>query len=191
MSVMLYDLYVPGKYINKDMIVKNSYVINWAAAWLDTDYNIKGRVFSEVVTPSEARRHHDRRILAHLFDLMDEADYWAGHNFNAFDAKKLKWRFLIHRFGFPLESKRLDSYIMAGRHTKPPSRGLEPLSLALGGTRKKGLDVHEWKEIVQLGTPRLLRKADIYCRGDVRNGVGVLREYAKAIEQSGQRIVLK
>lgn len=190
MKVYIYDLFVPGKRINKDMIIKNSYVINWAAAWLDRDYQIKGKIMSECLTTKEAVKQDDKRILEPLFYMLDETDYVCGHNSNNFDIKKLKWRFLKHGWGFPHEAKKLDSFTMSGRHTKPASRGLEHLSVEFGGKRKKGLDLQEWQEIVELGTPKLLRKADRYCRGDVKEGVLVLRTYAKAIEQSG-RVLIK
>jgi len=188
MKVYIYDLFVPGKRINKDLILQNSFVINWAAAWLDEEWQIKGRILSEVLTPREAVKQNDARILETLFYMMDEADYICGHNSNNFDLKKLKWRFLKHGWGYPHETKKLDSFKMSGE-TKPASRGLEHLSVEFGGKRKMGLDIFEWIEIVEKGTPKLLRKADKYCRGDVREGVGVLRTYAKAIEQSGKRLI--
>jgi hypothetical protein len=59
----------------------------------------------------------------------------------------------------------------------------------LGGRKKNGLDMEEWREIVLKGTPSMLAKSDRYCRGDVREGVRVLRCYAKAIEASGKQLV--
>lgn len=188
MSVYLYDLYVPSKRVHKDAIIRNSFVVNWAAAWLDRNYEISGKIMSEVVTEREAKKHDDKRILENLFYLMDEADYICGHNSNNFDIKKLKWRFLKHGWGFPHEAKKLDSFKMSGE-TKPASRGLEYLSVEFGGKRKKGLDTFEWQEIIEQGTPKLLRKADRYCRGDVKEGVLVFRTYAKAIEQSGRMLI--
>lgn len=191
----LYDLYVPSKRVWREMIVQNSFVINWAAAWLDNDYRINGKIMSGVVTTGEAKRQDDRRIVRELWKLLEIADYWVGHNSNRFDVKKIKWRFLVHGMGFPFEGKKLDSYNMAGRESAPPSRGLEPLSIALGGNPKNGLELHEWKKLALTDTPaeereKLLRKSDRYCRGDVREGVGVFRTYAKAIESSG-RVVVK
>jgi DNA polymerase elongation subunit (family B) len=188
MKVYIYDLYVQSKHINKDMVIQNSFVINWAAAWLDSEWNIKGRIISEVLTPKEAVKQNDKRILENLFYMMDKADYICGHNSNNFDVKKLKWRFMKHGWGYPHESKKLDSFRMSAE-TKPASRGLEHLSVELGGKRKMGLDLHEWQSIVETGDPKLLRKADKYCRGDVREGVMVFGKYARAIEQSGRRLV--
>ena len=187
MRVYLYDLYDEGnKHISKDMIDRNRFIVNWAAAWVTPEeYTIKGRIRTGVVTQKEAKRQNDKRIMQRLFDLMDESDYICGHNVKAFDEKIIKWRFLKHKMGYPADSKKVDTLTLA-RRIKPESRGLEHISVELGGKAKKGLTRTEWREIVEKGTPRLLKKANTYCKGDVREGVGVLRTLAKAEEQSGK-----
>ena len=102
---------------------------------------------------------------------------------------------MVYKMGFPLECKRIDSLLMSRRETAPASRALEHLSLQLGGKRKKSLDNFQWQAIVNPKTEKeirekLLHKADVYCRGDVREGVGILRQFAKSIESSG-RVVVK
>ena len=196
MSVDLYDLKVYSKYISYKFITQHSYVINWAAAWLDTEYNIIGRIKSGVCTADEAKRRDDKRILRPLWEMMDISDYISGHNSDNFDIKKLNWRFMANKMGLPYKSKRLDTYKMIGKHTKPPSKGLEFQSVTLGGSRKKSLSLEEWQAIVNVNTDesvrtKLLKKANVYCRGDVNEGVLVLREYASAIEHSGDELVYK
>lgn len=195
MSVEVYDLYVRNKFISKDFIREHSFVINWAAAWLTTDWRIKDRqIISGVVTVNEAKKRTDKRILKPLWQMMETADYIGGHNSDNFDIKKLQWRFLKNSMGFPAPSKRLDTYKIYGKYTKPESRGLEHISLELGGRRKKSLDGQEWREIIAPETDgerrgRLLRKADRYCRGDVTEGVRILSEIATAIEGAGVTLV--
>lgn len=187
MKAYIYDLYDEGnKRITRDMIDSRRFVINWAAAWVQPiKYVIGGGIMSEVVTPREARQQDDHRILKRLFDLMDESDYVVGHNAKGFDIKILKWRFLKHGMGYPAESKYIDTLTMA-RETKPETRGLEDLSVQLGGRPKRGLRKTEWRQIVETGDEALLHKADNYCRGDVREGVRVLRHFTLAKEQSGK-----
>ena len=187
MKVYAYDLYVPSKRIAKDMIAQNSFVICWSAAWLDENHEIK-RMVSRKLEPNEARKQNDKRIVSEIHEILDSADVIVGHNSNNFDLKVLNWRFLLHGLPFPDENKKkIDTYRLSGK-TRPPSRGLEPLSVALGGNPKKGLDRAEWIEIVEKGTPKLLAKANRYCRGDVREGVGLFQHYAAAIEASGKRL---
>lgn len=192
MNVYIYDLKVKG-YINKRYIKENSFVINWAAAWLDKDYRYT-HIMTAVVTPEEARNRDDKRIIERIWSLMEKADYIAGHNSDRFDIKVLKWRFLVNDMGFPRESKRLDSFKLSGKETRPPSRGLEYLATTLGYNGKRGLCDEEWMTIVNDKTDddtkaKLLRKANRYCRGDVAEGVNTLRRYAKAIESSGRVLV--
>lgn len=189
-SVDVYDLYIPGKRINKDMINRRRFVINWAAAWVNPQtYEIK-KILTGVVTEREAKQQDDKRIVQEIFNLMDEADYLCWHNGDSFDHKILKWRFLFHGMGYPSQSKTVDTFKLSGQG-KPESRGLEYISTELGGNRKKGLDADEWRKIVRASTPaeertKLLRKSSRYCRGDVQEGVHVLKHYVRAIEQSGK-----
>ena len=195
MSAYLYQLYIPSKRIAKEFINQNSFVINWAASWVDpVTYKPIGRKISAVCTANEAKNQNDKRILKPLWNMMEQADYLAGHNSDGFDIKGVKWRFMVHHMGFPAESKKVDTFKLSGRETRPPSRGLEYLSLALGGRRKKGLSRDEWIEIVAPDTTKerrekLLRKSDVYCRGDVNEGVMVMREYCKSIEMSGRDVL--
>ena len=185
MKVYVYDLYVPNKRINKDMIAQNSFVVTWSAAWLNADNTIRTQM-SGTVTPAEAKKQDDKRIIQEIHSLLDECDYAVGHNSNSFDLKILNWRFLLYGLPFP-EYKKIDTFRLSGQ-TRPPSRGLEPLSIALGGNPKKGLDRAEWIEIVETGNEKLLKKARRYCRGDVVEGVRLFSHYAAAIEANGKRL---
>lgn len=187
MKVYAYDLFVPGKRINKDMIAQSGFVICWSAAWLNGENKPK-RILSDVLTTNEAKHQNDKRIASSIWALLDEADYVCWHNGDAFDAKVLGWRFLLHGLNFPAEYKKVDTYKLAGKYIRPPSRGLEYLSMQLGGKPKRGLDRAEWIDIVETGNPKLLLKADRYCRGDVKEGAGVLRKFAEAIEANGKRL---
>ena len=141
-----------------------------------------------MATTAEAKKGSDIRILRPLFDLMDGADYWCGHFSSGFDVKVLKWRYLFHHMGYPREAKQVDTYKLSGRG-KPESRSLDYLLKRLGYEGKKHkLTDAEWKEICEFGTPRLLAKANRYCRADVRGGVDLLREYVLAEERSGKTI---
>jgi DNA polymerase elongation subunit (family B) len=188
MKVYAYGLKVNGGYISKDMISQNSFVINWAAAWIDQEYKISGSILSDVVTPNEAKKQNDKRICTSLLKLLDEADYIIGHNSDQFDVKTVNWRFLLHGMNLPAPAKKIDTIKLARKYFRSPSNALEFLSVQLGGDHKHGLERSEWIEIVEKGTPSLLAKADKYCRGDVREGVSVFRKFATAIEANGAKL---
>lgn len=189
----IYDLYIPSKRLMYDMIYAHGFVINWSAAWIHPKTYQITKQFSGVCTAEEAKRKDDRRILKQIWSMMEEADYWVGHNSDNFDIKMLKWRFTRLDMGYPFEAKRLDTFKLYGRETRPMSRALDYLSPELGGGLKKGLDKSEWQAIVAKETHRdrresLLKKADKYCRGDVKNGVLILRKICKDIESSGRQV---
>ena len=56
--------------------------------------------------------------------------------------------------------------------------------------QRGGENLGDWKKIVDTGDPKTLRKAETYCRGDVREGLGVFYKLVNAIETSG-RIVYR
>lgn len=91
MKVYVYDLYVPNKRISKDMIAQLGFVVCWSAAWLDGENKPK-RIMSDVLTPNEAKKQNDKRIVASAWYLLDEADVVCWHNGDNFDAKVLNWR---------------------------------------------------------------------------------------------------
>lgn len=187
MKVDLFDTYVPGKYISWKAIDKRSYIICWAAAWIRDDGKPL-RVMSDSVTQREAKRGSDRRCLQGLFNLMDEADYIVGHNAKAFDVKKLNTRFIHNKMGAPAEYKVVDTLALARKYFKENSNSLEYWSLLLGGTAKDDMRMEDWKQICNSGDPASLRKMVRYCRGDIRNGVHVYKEFERWIESSGKRL---
>lgn len=187
MKVDLFDTYVPGKYISWKAIDKRSYIICWAAAWITND-DKPLRVLSDSVTSREAKRGSDKRCLQGLFDLMDAADYIIGHNARAFDLKKLNTRFIHNQMGAPAEYKVIDTLTLARKYFKEDSNSLERWSLLLGGTAKDDMHMEDWKQICNTGNPTSLRKMERYCRGDIRNGIHVYKEFERWIESSGKRL---
>ena len=182
-----YERRVNGGFISKDLIKDEAFIICWSAGWVG-----ETKLFSACVTQREALRKDDKRVLRQLWDLIDQADLVTGHNVDNFDMKKLNNRFLIHGMGLPLASwkKSVDTLKLARKHFPFDSNSLEYISVRLGGKPKKDIRLDDWKKIVDTGDPKTLRKAETYCRGDVREGLGVFYKLVNAIETSG-RIVYR
>ena len=187
MKVDIFSTFVPGKYISWKAIDKKSFIICWAAAWI-TDEEKPLKVYSDAVTSREAKRGADKRCLEKLFALMDESDYIVGHNARAFDIKKINTRFLHNKMGAPLESKVIDTLPLARKIFKEDSNALEHWSMILGGTAKDDMRMEDWKRICNNGDEASLRKMVRYCRGDIRNGVLVFREFDNWVRASGKRL---
>lgn len=72
-------------------ISRDWFMLCWNAKWL-----FDPKVEWDVLTPEESLLWNDKRISMSLIDLMNEADIIIGHNWDNFDIKKAKARFLKH-----------------------------------------------------------------------------------------------
>lgn len=107
------------------------YVIAWAAKWLD----------GSVVTYRDQRAAKDmtddKDLLLPLWRLLDEADILVTQNGQAFDAKKLNARFIMHGWAPPSPYRHLDTYLIAKRAGSFTAHSLEYLTDKLCTKYKK------------------------------------------------------
>lgn len=61
--------------VGQNQVVSDWFIISWAAKWL-FDPITEGHV----LTPDEALRHDDKRLMVELWDMMNDADVIIGHN---------------------------------------------------------------------------------------------------------------
>lgn len=175
-----YGLRVPSGYINPEDLYRDFYIICWSASYVGKD-----TVWSECVTSAEAKKWNDKRILARLHDLMESADILAGHNVDKFDLRKVNARFLLNGME-PIVGKRtLDTLKIARSKFAFESNKLDYISQKLGLRPKDDVRNSDWLKIVTTGDEKTLKKVNKYCRGDVRNGKGVLE---KLMKYSGKRL---
>jgi DNA polymerase elongation subunit (family B) len=189
-SVLTFDLKVPSKYISVSNLVKERFILCWAAGWLDewmpgSEYQ---KLYSSCITGGHALEADDKTILKDLFDMIDRADYVVGHNSDNFDIKMANWRFKVHDIGMPYLYKQIDTLKLSRKYYKPPSHGLDFLAPCMGGEKKMHMEWDDWKEIVTHGDSERLRKMEEYCRGDVRNGITAFQSMTKDIEASGRKV---
>lgn len=182
MNVDIFNLFVPGKYISWRNIRQKSFVVSWAAGWVG-----KRGIQSAALTPHEARTGNDRRILWILRNLMDLADFTAGHNNKVFDEKFVNYRFLKNNIPAPLSHKSVDTLSMARKYFKNASNALEHWSLDLGADAKDDMNIEDWK-LVSNGDAAAIRKMERYNRGDVRNGMIVLKRFTDWLESGGVKV---
>lgn len=161
----VWSLRVPGKFINSDMLVKDWFVISWAASWADSK-----EVFSGVVTSRDAKRWDDRKILRPLWSLIDDADIVIGHNSDKFDLKKLNTRFLLHDYGVPRRYRTIDTLKVARKYFSFESNKLEFINSRIGNLPKHEMELSDWIRICLEGDQRTLDKMRRYNIGDVKEG---------------------
>ncbi len=171
-----YGAKVPSKYLRIDDISHEYYMICWSASYVGSD-----KVFSDCVSPKEAKGWTDTGILKKLRDLMASADIIAGHNVDAYDIKRINTRLLLNGLEPVIGKKTLDTLKIARQKFTFESNKLDYISQRLGFRPKDDITNEDWLRIVKTGDKDTLQKVDTYCQGDVINGksvLEVLRKYA-------------
>ncbi len=181
MKVDVFSMRVRSGWLDWHDIAKPFYVICWSAAWVD-DKPLK--VMSDAVTPNEARKRKDKRCLQGLWDLIDGADYVVGHNSKGFDVKMINTRFMLNHMGMPSDFKQVDTLTLARARFRPESQALAYWSRLLGGNPKDHMVREDWEECNK-GNPKAINKMRKYNKGDVREGINVLRKFVEHIESNG------
>lgn len=168
------------QYVTWKSVEQDSFVICWGAAWM---HEPKITVMSNCVTPAEARKQNDYNCLWGLWELMDEADYIVGHNMRAFDWKTVNARFIEHGWPAPHETKIVDTLLMSRRRFRVDSHALEAWSKRLGGKPKADMRREDWEACMK-GDERALSKMHRYCRGDIREGVHITKQFQQYYESA-------
>jgi len=188
MTLTNFSIYVPQKYIPTDAIIENSFVLCWAACYVDESLPFQ-YVMSDCVRQEEALRNDDKRILEQLWSLLDSSDYWVGHNSDKFDVRRVNARFKANNMPAPYIGKQVDTIKLARKYFAEESYRLDYLAKKKGGEGKKHMERADWHKIRMTGDAEALLKMETYCRQDVREGVGVYIDDKNWIESSGRKII--
>jgi hypothetical protein len=176
-----FDLKLKSGYLDWHDITKPFFIISWAAAWVTDE---EPRIMSDAVTGWEAKRRKDKRCIQGLWDLINDADYVVGHNSKAFDVKKVETRFFLNGLRTPCEFKQRDTLTMARQRFKSESNALAYWSWLLGGNPKDHMVWDDWLEVVK-GNQRVINKMRKYNKGDVHEGINILKQFVEYIESNG------
>jgi uncharacterized protein YprB with RNaseH-like and TPR domain len=139
-------------------------VLSWSAKWLGSD---------EVMYADQRgnKKLNDKKLLASIWKLLDEADIVCTQNGKKFDVKKLNARFLIHGFQPPSSYKHIDTLVLARKYFGFTSNKLEYLSNTLNKNSKKlthkqfpGFEL--WKECMK-GNVKAWKEMEAYNKQDV------------------------
>lgn len=175
-----YGARVPSTFLNVDDLIQEYYIIAWSASYVGQD-----KIYSGCVTGEQARRWDDKEILEPLRELLESADIVAGHNVDKYDIKRINTRLLLNGFEPVVGKKTLDTLKIARGKFTFESNKLDYISQRLGFRPKDDIRNSDWLAIVDRGDEPTLKKVAKYCRGDVRNGKGVLERLMK---YSGKKV---
>lgn len=113
--------------IGLNMIKKDWSIMSFAAKWLD----------AKEVIQVDVGRQSERRLLNHLWQLMDDADIIVGQNSQKFDVKKINARFIQHGMKPPSSFQQIDTLKLAKKSFAFTSNKLEYMSDKLCAKYKK------------------------------------------------------
>jgi uncharacterized protein YprB with RNaseH-like and TPR domain len=121
-----------------NQIMKRGTVICWAAKWKD-DKNI--------MFDSEWQSSH-KKMIKHIWSLIDEADVVCHYNGQAFDMKELNRQFLLHDLPPPSPYKQLDLHRVVKSNFRFISNKLDNISQELNiGAKVKHSGMDLWNDV--------------------------------------------
>lgn len=126
--------------ISLDQTISESYMLCWAAKWL---FDVK--VMGDTLTPEEAIKEDDSRIVASLYKLIDEADIICAYNGKSFDIPYMNQRFLIYGYPPYTPTQVIDPYETAKTVFRFSSNKMDNLATQLGLQNKIKTDFNLWK----------------------------------------------
>jgi hypothetical protein len=147
--------------IGIEQIVSDICVLGWAGKFLN-----ESEMYSDVLTPKEAKNRDDKRIAQSCWDFLSRCDVVIGHNYQSFDAKHINTAFLKHNIP-PLKYTIVDTLLVAKQNFHFTSNKLAFINQKLGMRDKIS---HEgfvlWKDCSD-GKEEALKEMRTYNEGDI------------------------
>lgn len=142
-------------------VLSNWFMLTWAAKWLNEE-----EVYSDALSPTEAKNEDDERIVTSLWILLDEADIIIAHNGDDFDIPNINTRCVLHSLPPPSPYKQIDTKRVAQRQFGFTHNSLDGLCEFFGIEGKVETDFQLWKDCI-MGIPEALNEMEMYNKNDV------------------------
>ena len=154
------------QYVGPDQIIKDRFMLGWAAKWLfDPKY------ISDFVTSQEALDRDDKRICESLWPILEETDVVITHNGLKFDLPMINTRFLKNGLNPTMPFQQIDTYKIASKLFGFSSNSLNWIGRSLLSQEKVKTNYQLWIDC-ENGNQTALDYMQEYCKGDV----GLLEE---------------
>ena len=150
------------QYITPEQIEEDWFIFGFSAKWLLSD-----EMMSDFVTPKEAIKRDDKRIMVSAHKLVSQADIIIGHNIKKFDMPKLKTRFFLNGLKPPMPYQLLDTLSSAWKEFSFSSAKLNYLSKIILHKEKLKTNFDLWIKCEQ-GDQESLDYMEEYCRMDTQ-----------------------
>ena len=150
-----------GVNIGNDYHLTEKFMLSHSWAWNDGD------IIGSVLTPEEALKQDDERLILEAWHLLDQADIVIAHNGKRFDIPMINGFFLRHGFPPPSPYKIIDTFRIAKRKFKLTSNSLAYLAKFLGVTQKLDSGGMEAFKSAYFGSQEALSNMLEYNKGDI------------------------
>jgi hypothetical protein len=150
------------QYITPEQIEQDWFIFGYSAKWL-----LSTEMMSDFVTPKEAVKRDDKRIMQSAHKLVTEADIIIGHNVKNFDMPRLKTRFFMNGLKPPMPYQLLDTLQVARKEFAFASNKLNYLSRIILRKEKIKTDRTLWAKC-EIGDQDALDYMEEYCRMDTQ-----------------------
>lgn len=147
--------------ISPNQLLDDWFMLSWVAKWLG-DINLQ----YDILTSQEAMDKNDKRIISHLWDMIDQADIIIAHNAKKFDKPKLNSRCLKYDMPPPSPYRIIDTLITAKKQFGQTYNSLNELARFLGFDLKMDTDFSLWEKSIN-GEKESLNEMLEYNKGDV------------------------
>jgi hypothetical protein len=125
--------------IGYEQVINDWFMLSYSAKWL-----FDSKMYSSVLTPTEAVNKDDSRIARELWKLFDQADVLVGHNINGFDLPKAQTRFLMNKLAPPSPFRVIDTLKVAQQNFRFASNKLDYIGQLLLNDRKIHTEYQLW-----------------------------------------------
>lgn|SRR5574344_163361 len=157
--------YVWGRWkqnVSLEATISEWFMLCWSAKWL-----YSGEIISDCVTPSEALAEDDKRIVSHLWKLIDEADIVVAYNGKRADIPWMNTRFVVNGLTPPSPYFIVDPCEVAKKNFGFSSNKLDALAGYFNIEHKMETDFSLWDKAVR-GDQKSLSYMSTYCGKDVK-----------------------
>lgn len=148
-------------YISYDHLVRDVFIITWAAKWRDSK-----KVMSNCCTKNEVLGGDDSRVLLELSILINQADATVAHNGDQFDNKTVNARLAINGLPPVHPTQSIDTLKMSRKTFGMWSHALDHLGKSFVGHRKIKTDFDLWKRVIA-GEKKAMAEMVRYNKQDV------------------------
>jgi len=138
MKVFTFQLF--KAFLTPASIDEPDFILSWAAKWL-----FSSEMMSDIVTPKEALKCDDKRIMKSIWKLLDDADIIIGHNIRKFDIKWLNREFLLTGLKPPMPYQTIDTLTETRKIFHFPSNQLTWLGHMMIRKQKLSTNFELWK----------------------------------------------